>query len=498
MSRHPFGSFNPNFYGISQSLDGPETMSVLRGYAQQDDISQWHAAQADFDLARLGAISATDHEVRHFHDSLLSPWAMQTMFYRLQATANGQSAIKALMATTGGAVPTPITRWMTWSDADRERWLRFDGARAGLASEADLVSLPRIDFDIPMGRRAQLLSDAALQDQFALLAEACARSYRSLEIARAPLDTGLGIHVSATGIFEATAHIVQGVAIHSGQGLAPYHAFMKQLTTSTQAHLVPFQILMRALMEGGNIVPAKRITELFTWMLLGPVGHPDEEGHPAQRFAVVLMLAAAGAATTLLDLPATSTATVWDTLDEATGLRSWRLNLLDAKERMAERAALIEQTFGTQQTTPAIAEDALVIVARRWHQDLGRMVDAVIADPDHYCDPEVYLQDWTGRIPAPMVLMHYGRHAYRMDPEPLAREDVRVIRPREDAEEILCLIHAPFHDRATHLLDAVTNLYQVQKIIDYAFYEEATHRAVDAWFHQIGQSLTNRRFLHIF
>lgn len=87
---HAYGSFNPNFYGVSQALLSPEMMDLHHSYPQAEDVSAGNDAQSDHDLERLGVVSALDHEIRHFHDALLLPWAMRT--HALSHSGNDQRA----------------------------------------------------------------------------------------------------------------------------------------------------------------------------------------------------------------------------------------------------------------------------------------------------------------------------------------------------------------------------------------------------------------------
>ncbi|MEM7720235.1 MAG: hypothetical protein AAF222_13630, partial [Pseudomonadota bacterium] len=89
---HAYGSFNPNFYGVSQALLSPEMMDSHHSYPQAEDVSAGHDAQSDHDLERLGVVSALDHEIRHFLDALLLPGAMRTN--ALSQSGNDQRAYR--------------------------------------------------------------------------------------------------------------------------------------------------------------------------------------------------------------------------------------------------------------------------------------------------------------------------------------------------------------------------------------------------------------------
>lgn len=489
---HAYGSFNPNFYGVSQALNTPEAFVLLKEYAAAADVSDWHDAQEDHDLARLAAVSAIDHEVRHFHDFLLSPWAMQTMVFRLQATINGQTAIKALANASGDFIPVPLTRWMGWDAERRDEWLKLDGAAAGIQSASQLVSFPTVDFDTPMGRVASALEEDEVNAQITMIAEACARSYFSMEKFRAPIDTPIDLKVSSTGLYEATAHIVQGAAIYRGQGEAAYRSFMAEISRNKQDYLVPLNLVMFILSEHGIVPHAKRLLQLFTWTLITPPGLPAEVAHPANRFYVMLQLLRAGPEA-LMSQNESSTAAVWDALDQAANLPAWNDILGAAQEYFDARVEIIKQTF----TGNGSVADSLLPLVDRWQQDVRMICDQIINNADAYCDPVTYLDNWSNRLPAPLYMVHFGGNAHSLQ-GPMESDRTRLITAPYDKNLVLASIHSIFPGTPDHLLADAGEIYEIQKIVDYVFYEEATHRALDNHFFHIAQQITGKRFVHVF
>lgn len=48
------------------------------------------------------------------------------------------------------------------------------------------------------------------------------------------------------------------------------------------------------------------------------------------------------------------------------------------------------------------------------------------------------------------------------------------------------------------LLSQADQAYISQKLIDYMFYEEAAHRALDSAFLHIAEQVSGKRFVHVF
>ena len=95
------GHFEPSFYGVTTHLWTDEHVATLWAYAGTEDVGAWANAIGDSSLSHLGPISALDHEVRHFHDALLSPWGCNIMGLRLQILINGMQVLGAVAEAPG-------------------------------------------------------------------------------------------------------------------------------------------------------------------------------------------------------------------------------------------------------------------------------------------------------------------------------------------------------------------------------------------------------------
>lgn len=493
MSHTAFGSFNPNFYGISQSLGDSGQIGVLKSYAEENCISDWLAEQKDHGIDRLGVISAVDHEIRHFHDFLLSPWAVRSMIHRLQASINGVSAIQAIAKMEGSCLPTPLCRWLKWPQSERISWFNSDAQIVGLESLSELVAMPEVDFSQRMMPTAKAFQGDELNELFPKLVEGTARAYLSLEIARARGDFGLGIDISAMDIFEATAHIVQAAAIYKGQGQEPYALFMKYLQTSQQPFLQPLKLLIHVLTESGEEIDARRLLELFTWMLIGQIDDP--EGDPVSRFRSGVILANAEPKVILHAIGA-PTIHVWDMLDQATGASPWRKNLRSAHEQARNRADLLADTH-SKLHDDSTAITPLIRIARLWEQDVGRMVDSIIDNPDQYCDLNNYLGSMGRLFPAPFHLIHHARGIYHPSDTSKLDDQVHAVFLDKERKQLLYSIINTFGAPQSEL-DSVATSYEMQKIIDYIFFEEATHRNVDLYYATQAANITGKTLLNVF
>lgn len=492
---HAFGSFNPNFYGISLAFTSQDAIETMAAYNKEHDLDVWEAAQDDFDLARLGGLSVLQHEVRHFHDFLLSPFACQNMLHRLQATANGQSVVQILPHMPGRFLPTPITIWLGWTEERRADWFERDGRNAGLTGLDDIVPLPVVDFDATVTSDATPFTAEGALSIFASLSEHTARAYISLEQGRARRDLGFaGIALSATDMFEATAHLTQATCIYNTQGRKALEPFLEHLFRSDQAILKPLQLLADILYYQDADLQTGRLLEIFTWVLLGN-HNISERQQPVSSYynAANVALEAKAFLTETLEMP---TADFWDLLDQITRRSPWRKNLTDALAHAQSSVNFIEQSYlanGPLSGTGA----ALVRVARRWEKDMAQMIEVVTADPDAYCDLEAYVMHGGAGLPMPLALVHYGRGTLTSLDDFEETPTTRNIFLDAEREVLLYNVSAP-SDTPPADLDAVIDLYKIQKIIDFLFYEEATTRTLDQYYLGQGKLLTGKTPLHVF
>lgn len=492
---HAFGSFNPNFYGISQSLGNEDWISALWDYGEEDDLAVWRADQQDFDIDRLGSLSTPDHEVRHFHDSLLCPWSIQNMIYRLQASMNGVAALRAMTLMEGNQVPTPICRWMQWRQGERKDWFET----SGLTSFSDLIPLPTLDLSRKMPPEAQPSMINEMTQLLSRPVEATARSYLSIQASRSSYEFGSSLRVSPFDIFEATAHITQAMSINIGQGKDSLEKHMEHIFHSKKSVLQPLKLFWAIHATNTEEVNLNHLLATFTWMLIGnggagPLG--EGEGNPANRFRTVALFAMSAPRDFLTLWRPGSTARYWDNLDELTEHNPWRDNLRASLVRIRSRVDLLN----SDPAQPAEENDfrgSIGRVARMWECDVESVINLIINDPDDYCDGERYLLHTVLNFPLPFLLVHYGLGTYSHENPSQLSSNTRSVFIGEDRTNLLYTI-INLRNASNADFNAIANTYAIQKILDYIFYEESAELLVDEYYKKGGQAITQKTFIHAF
>lgn len=487
----PLGSFDTGFYGITLVHSDSESIKLYAAYAEAESIADWNAESGPAQLHIIGMLSAPDHETRHFHDFLLSPFGASIMALRIEATVNGIQALRSVIEMPHRHVPTPMRRWLEWEEGERNDWVKQTGSYFGIGDIDDFICLPT-----PSQRRLTdsnsrpSLNNLTEGEVLALTSEAGFMAFSALAQLRKPRDFDLGLDpVSPDAIFEATAHIVQAQAVWRGQSEAAAAEYVKLLEGDSISSLAPYNRLRDALQQHSPQIDIRRLSELFTWMLLG---HPDElkgVGNPAARYFAVLMLAVSSPELLLLDV---STERLWATLDQLTG-SDWRANLrqslvgFDTRQRKYD--ALREQLEGE-------LYDAIFDTADIWVSDSKRVIEALLADPASYATPLTYLTEMAGKLPLPFVRQHFQSAIDRRD-EPFRSASVVAVTSEKDPRDVIAYVSAPASDGAQSARSVVLAM-RASFYVDYCFFSEPPDSLLNHLMQEECKEMLSKELIHIY
>lgn len=487
----PLGSFDTGFYGITLIHSDSESYRRSTAYAQAKSVAEWNAESGPAELHTVGMLSAPDHEVRHFHDFLLSPFGASIMALRIEATVNGVQALKSVIQAPHGRVPRPMRRWLEWEDGERSDWVKETGCHWGIGSIDDFIALPT-----PSQRRLTdcntrpSLENLPEGEVLALVSEAGFMAFSAMAELREPRDFDLGFDpVSPDAIFEATAHIVQAQAVWRGQSEAAAAEYMKLLEGDGISSLAPYNRLRNALQDHSPRIDIRRLSELFTWMLLG---NPDElkaMGNPAARYFVVLMLAARDSELLLLDIP---TEQLWGALDQMIG-SSWRDNLHQSLSRFDTRQRkydALREEFGGE------IYDSIFDTADIWIRDSKQVIEAVLADPESYVTPLIYLTEMAEKLPFPFVRQHFGSAIHRRD-EPLRSDRIVAITSETDPRDVIAYVAAP-SPGGTREADSVILAMRASFYVDYCFFSEPPDSLLNHLMQEECRGMLSKELVHIY
>lgn len=473
-----FGHFSPAFYGITTHLAEEEHSRALAAYFEADEIGKWARGMADFDIAKLGPLSAPDHEIRHFHDALLSPWGCDMMGLRLSVVINALQSLWAIDDHPGRFLPTPMERWLDWDIAKREAWIADTGDFFGISHLDEIVTLPEIKI-------AAIDEFDPQEDPLPYQVWVTVDAQRKLRNARkrrpSPIEVGT---ISNDDAFECAAHVIQMQAIWQGQGEQATADYLQHLATANLDYLMSYRFVDHALRQAGIPITVERLSVLFAWPLLCPP-LADEDHDPAMRLSCLMMTAALEPARLLAD---ESPSELWDYLDERLDLTDWRTNLAQAdasaKRRATSYAAMRASHLGE-------ALKPVLDVADIWLDDRARLIEGFHTDPLAYVSPQRYLND-DGNWPIPAVQIRFGDRIHRR-PEPVQSPTMRAITLDAEERDVAAYVWCRDHDR----IDAVLDHSLFNMMVDQVFFSSDNDATADL-IRSIVQNDTGKSMINVY
>jgi hypothetical protein len=273
------GGFDPRFFGLTIRFSSSEQWERFCAKTYAFNASQLAAMPVDEAFAFMAEMTVLQHELRHFHDFLLSPYGQMLFRWKLQAYLNGFQALVLLLrgADQEGAncLPTPVARWCRLTEEERRaqimQWDRGpkrppggDGWRP-----PNIPFLPEPIQDLPSSRTV-MLEDGP--DQLKMLLIATVRAYDNIgELLQNPTTAKSPMPLQPWHIMEVSALLVQLQEIANTLGERAIDGFYDGLQDS--GFPVPAVRLFQTLdkpWRDRNLAPgAGELAAVVTWALMG-------------------------------------------------------------------------------------------------------------------------------------------------------------------------------------------------------------------------------------
>jgi hypothetical protein len=499
-----FGAFNPRFYGVSLLLSDASRLDAIRTYMSADDIATW-AKSSTLSLSEAAMLSASDHELRHFHDFLLSPFGTAIMGLRMQASINGIQAMKLTQKVPGRFLPVPLMRWISWDTERRRRWVLDTGSFFGIETDDDIVPIPHAselsEIDVKIGLTA-VNETSPIKEQLSKYVLLSALSYASMDRLRQDRFSQHNIDLNADDLFESTAHLVQLQAIWTGQGEEALKAFFNFVLGSKTKQLKPLQLLFAALQE--QPLTFHRLLEIFTWILfgssknlLGSLKNVWSAEHPAKRYLQVITLTSEASVRDFLTHPM-NVDQLFEFLDEATESGSWRHNLQDA---MASADRRHDVYLKAAKSLNGGFFDALFNVARMWHHDQLLARNTLAQDPDSFTNPLRYITE--RRYPTPFMETRFGEGVHLRD-TPLNLPHISTICADQDGKQVIAYIGRPTSIISGGETESVSDARSVRDariathMIDFLFSDEPISDLYERWCRNLVMGITEKKLISVY
>jgi hypothetical protein len=490
-----FGAFEPRFYGISFLI---ETPLLFRAWMARSRVFPSFAGPAlpVFDDTCLQ--TALEHEKRHFHDALVSPFANAIFMLRMMAAYNGLKVFNRSLRSGANCLPIPAKAWMAKTPEQRAAWLVevVGDLPPGLTPPLRPVPLPYLEGADPLANEKPgflEVKEDDLEAELGTFANAAIRAYMKAEdLMRGPATLlrtdpelrsyperakrALEATLTPRNVFETSALAVQLQAAWTNIGEDAANALGKHLLTSELGYAEAFRLI--ALKSAPSNSPGRldptSVSAVAVWCLLGDPSVRDDFD-PAVRLSRLFRI--------LDDIGGISrtepVAELWDDWDARLNLKvGWR----KAVEEMRHRT---ERSVGryadaTKRRDESVAA-TFTAVLQAYLADQRQATALLLDDPDAYVNTLRYVQATQDGLPVPLLSVELGDDFVAPLEKFPVSEAVRLPRVIDKNgirgwNRSVIDLHSP--PRPT-LLDAVLDLELMCKMCDVAFSNE-TLRPIDS------------------
>ncbi|MEZ0075406.1 hypothetical protein [Planotetraspora sp. GP83] len=406
-----FGDFDPRFPGISLTVGSPTQWDRLRRYSLGDELPSGLSSLNDAEfLETVSSTTVVAHEMRHFHDFLLSPTGSRLMRTRVLLGLNLIQLLVALRGTgiwdRSDVLPVPLTTWCRWSRAERAEYAAaWSGLLEGRRFPFDLPRLPPLGDDLvyPANQRTHTadVSPAAVADLITI-GEGFRRRLIEQE---APPDGVVSPRLTGGHLGEASAFLVQVQEVYKAFGDEAAQRFFSLILSGGNRYGVALHNIGNAFDFSGAPLIADLLAVFTGWILLGDPQTAPGTAHPLVRFA--LLTAALKEKGPRAFFGDGDLLTVFPRWDEWTGQPATLDGLRQSLDRDAGSVASLRAGLEHVQSELADWAETVVDVYERFTTARGLMVRAFLREPWAYLSPASYLHNAEHWV-APLVRVSFA------------------------------------------------------------------------------------------
>jgi hypothetical protein len=484
-----YGAFDSRFYGIIVRFDAQHQ----HAWAKFNELTQ---AKTPAEFVKIGDAAlrgpkdkaietfllgtVDSHELRHFHDSILSSHGNQFYRFRITTALNGFQALSLNPANK--TVPVPLQKWHALNNNQRntlvKRWSKLYG-----------------DTDI---RKDSFLSNPIIRKTV--------ETYNGMKnmFINPNFENKDGNIVFDVGhILEASALFVQSQDVHTAFGEEHANMFINFILNNQQSdrYTRVVRILADKVRRGRDdevvfFVPI--MNAICTWCLLGDYIDEKWNACPTVRFARLMELLDDEG----LPDPDTPIKGLFQRWNEKLGFRSVEQVLrhtLEVNERFVKRLKEAEPQYPTQLKRHL---DTAISAATMMTENNKYMTSLFLSNIDSYTNPYLYIQkrkEW----PAAPIMYTFTGGGMLVDKMAFSKMNMSLVNAVQMNGDSKILVTNMISDRKTDGVDIVDpkiaeNAFSDFTLMDFFFCEL---RCNDPEFNWVRQSLLKKSeaaFVEIF
>ena len=267
-----YGGFDTRFIGITLRM-WPKAWELHNHFMAADrDPGQVlqignkalrGSTEEAFEIFSIGTVLI--HEMRHFHDFMLSPYGNHILRLRVLAAVNGLPLI-AHMGSTVKEIPVPITKWGQLSEADKlifsGEWQRLLGKDINIKLAVDKIAFAEVE-----------------------------KAYDKIKdfVIAPPVSTQIPYHPHH--IFEASAIAVQINNVFNVFGIPHADLFANYLLSSdvTRQYTLALRAWQALTDATGDLLDIRLLSAAVVWSILGNYETTGWSACPTVRFAKLVV-----------------------------------------------------------------------------------------------------------------------------------------------------------------------------------------------------------------
>lgn len=387
--QNDFGGFDPKFSGVSMKFQeaeayklfwkingmdrDPETVVKIGNEALESNDS--NTAFTTFSIG-----TTLLHELRHFHDSLLTPFGNHIFRLRLNATVNGlQVGEKA--SDNRKFIVVPFSRWKGSSEERIEKVIQGTGL---LIDDKKLINFP------------------ILGDNLSVAYDQVYKAYEAMNnLVYTNATEDMSYSIQPFHIFEASAILVQAQNVYTVFGEKQFELFYQQVLSDTNLsnYSIVLNLLDSLFIRKNWPINQKIRSTIISWCLFGDYESDGWDACPVNRF---LKLFAHLARSNEPPTPgnAIEVFSYWDQLFNLTPVMDSLLKVSDTNKKVFNQLLKVNENV-------QIYEDLLSIFdARIKARDY--MMDLLSSDMNSYVYPYEYQEKAEQWVSAPIKIQFQG------------------------------------------------------------------------------------------
>ncbi|MFO1155489.1 MAG: hypothetical protein U1E43_01325 [Rhodospirillales bacterium] len=277
-----FGGFDPSFIGITTRLGSERAFNFYKFFVSSSDPPNVSNFPEEIRFKALALASVVSHEVRHFHDFLLTPYSARVFKTRIEAFINIFQVLPYLFKPEANCLPLPISLWCKLDECERETVLknlppRSDGK---LWSPVSLPNFNLLDEDIPKSSELREHGEDAIRFLIHIGATAIKRIR---QFTYNPRMVSNSVSFQPWQIFEMSGLMVQLQDIYHQYGADETQFFISCLSKQSNPYAEALN-LAYSMLYRHEIVDHDMVNLAVTWSLFGSYSKDAWNACPTERF----------------------------------------------------------------------------------------------------------------------------------------------------------------------------------------------------------------------